>query len=255
MKDKIPISVAIVTKDEEENIQNALESVKDFEDIIVVDAFSNDRTVEVSKKYTDRVYQHKWQGYSKQKQLAVDYAKKNWVMILDADERVTPELKAEIIEKMANNSFNGFYVPRKNFFLGKWIRHTGWWPDYTLRIFKKDASYVELREVHEKVIVNGAVGYMKKPIEHFTYKTISSYMEKMENYSSLSANELSHKNVSYLTFLMWVNPFWVFVKMFILRQGFRDGMRGFILSVLYSLYTFLKYTKVWEKRSSKNFHQ
>ncbi len=254
MSNKIPISVAIVTKNERENVQYALESVKDFEDIVVVDAFSNDGTMELSKKYTDRVFQHEWQGYSKQKQLAVDYATKNWVMILDADERVTPELKSEIIETIKNNSFNGFYLPRRNFFLGKWIRHSGWWPDYTLRLFKKDKSYVEIREVHEKVIVDGAVGYMKKPIEHFTYKTISSYLEKMENYSSLSAKELSHKNISFLTFWMWVNPFLVFAKMFFLRQGFRDGIHGFVLSVLYSLYTFLKYTKVWEKRCSNNFY-
>jgi len=254
MNKKIPISVTIITKNEENNIQNALESVSDFEDVVVLDSFSQDKTVEICKKYTDRVFQHEWLGYSKQKQLAVDHAKKDWVFILDADERITPELKSEIIEKINNNSFNGFYIPRRNFFLGKWIKYSGWWPDYTLRLFKKDASYVELREVHEKVIVNGSVGYMKKPIEHFTYKSISSYLEKMENYSSLSAKELSHKKVPFLTFWMWVNPFLVFAKMFFLRQGFRDGIHGFVLSVLYSLYTFLKYTKVWENRSSNNFN-
>ena len=254
MNKKIPVSVTIITKNEENNIQNALESVSDFEDVVVLDSFSQDKTVEICKKYTDRVFQHEWLGYSKQKQLAVDHAKKDWVFILDADERITPELKYEIIEKINNNSFNGFYIPRRNFFLGKWIKYSGWWPDYTLRLFKKDASYVELREVHEKVIVNGSTGYMERPIEHFTYKSISSYLEKMENYSSLSAKELSHKKVSFLTFWMWVNPFLVFVKMFFLRQGFRDGIHGFVLSVLYSLYTFLKYTKVWEGRNSNDFY-
>lgn len=252
MTNKIPISVAIITKNEEEDITYALESVKDFEDIVVVDSFSTDRTSEICKKYTNKVIQHKWQGYSKQKQLAVNNADKEWVLILDADERVTPELKDEMCEKIKNNSFSGFYIPRRNFFLGKWIRHSGWWPDYTLRLFKKDVSYVEPREVHERVFVKGSVGYFKKPLEHFTYKTIASYIDKMENYSTLSAKELLNKKVPLLITLMWINPILVFFKMFFLRQGFKDGIHGFILAVLYSSYTFLKYTKVWEKKNCSN---
>lgn len=253
MSNKIPISVAIVTKNEEKNIGHALESIKDFEDIVVIDSFSKDQTVEICKKYTNRVFLHEWQGYSKQKQLAIDYTQNDWVLILDADECVTPDLKREILEKIKNNSISGFYIPRRNFFLGKWIRHSGWWPDYTLRLFKKDVSFIERREVHEKAIVNGPVAYLKNPIEHFTYKTISSFIEKMENYSTLSAKELSNKMTAPLILLMWINPILVFIKMFFLRQGFRDGIRGFILSVLYSLYTFLKYTKVWEKKGSEDY--
>lgn len=251
MDNKIPISVAIVAKNEEENIGHALESVKDFEDIVVIDSFSNDKTVEICKKYTNRVFSFKWQGYSKQKQMAVNYTKKEWVLILDADECVTPDLKREMVEKIKINSLSGFYIPRRNFFLGKWIRHSGWWPDYTLRLFRKNVSYIERREVHEKAIVNGSVGYLKNPIEHFTYKTISSFILKMEKYSTLSAKELSNRKTAPLILMMWINPVLVFIKMFFLRQGFRDGIRGFILSILYSLYTFLKYTKVWEKKGSE----
>ncbi len=257
----IPVSVVIITKDEEINIGDALESVKDFEDIVLVDSFSKDRTAEISRQYTNRVFQHEWQGYAAQKQTAVDYAQKPWVLILDADERVTPELKKEITEKITlnselqtlNSSCSGFYIPRKNFFLGRWIRHSGWWPDYTLRLFKKDVSRLEPRAVHEKVIVKGHVGYMKWPLEHYTYRTISDYIKKMENYSTLSAEDMLLKNprpspVS-LILKMAVSPAFTFLKMLFIKQGFRDGVRGMLLAVLYGFYAFLKYAKAWEKRT------
>ena len=247
----IPASVAVISKNEENNIEEALKSVEDFEDIVVVDSGSQDRTVEICKKYTDRVYQHEWRGFASQKQKAVDYCKNQWVLILDADERVPPELKSEILESIRNTSISGFYLPRKNFFLGKWIRHGGWWPDRTLRLFRKDVSHVEEREVHEKIVVKGALGCLKNPLEHYTYRTLSDYVGKMELYSTLSANELSNGTGRTSAISAVVNPCFVFVKMFFLRQGFRDGMHGFLLAVLYSFYTFLKYAKVWEKEGRR----
>jgi glycosyltransferase involved in cell wall biosynthesis len=250
----IPVSVVIVTKNEEKNIGDALESVKDFEDIVVVDSFSEDRTVEICRQYTSKVFQHEWQGYARQKQMAVDYAKKPWVLIVDADERVTPELESEIMEKIAIERSAGFYIPRKNFFLGKWIRHSGWWPDYTVRLFKKDLSFVEQREVHEKVIVKGPVDYLKNPIEHYTYRTISDYIKKMESYSTLSAQEMliknPHPSAAFLSLKMMLSPVFTFIKMFFIKQGFRDGVHGLMLAVLYSFYAFLKYAKALEKTKS-----
>jgi glycosyltransferase involved in cell wall biosynthesis len=247
----IPVSVVIITYNEENNVENALKSVADFEDIVVVDSFSEDRTVELCEKYTKRIYRHEWQGFARQKQIAVDYAEKQWVLILDADERVTPGLKSEIAGKISDESVSGFYLPRKNYFLGKWMRHSGWWPDYTLRLFKKDRAYVQNRTVHEKVIVDGATGRLNEPLEHYTYKSLSEYIKKMEIYSSLSAEDLDTKKHGLPVLSMLVNPVFVFNKMFFLRQGFRDGIHGFILAVLYSSYTFLKYAKVWEKNSKK----
>jgi glycosyltransferase involved in cell wall biosynthesis len=247
----IPVSVVIVTRNEEKNIGDALESVKDFEDIVVVDSFSEDRTVEICKKYTYRVYQHEWQGYAKQKQMAVDYAEKPWVLILDADERVTQRLKSEIMEEIKNASFSGFYIPRKNFFLGKWIRHGGWRPDYTLRLFLKDMAFIEDRKVHEKVVVKGKVGYLKNPLEHYTYRTVSDYIKKMDRYSTLSAEELREKGVNPGMITMVVHPLSTFFKMFFLRGGFMDGIHGLILAILYSYYTLLKYLKLWESSSHK----
>ena len=148
-----PVSVVIVTKNEEVNIEDALKSVSDAQEIIVVDSFSTDRTVELCRQYTDRVYQQEWQGFARQKQTAVDYAEGPWVMILDADERVSPELKSEITAGISGTEHSGFYVSRENYFIGKWIKHSGWWPDNTLRLFKKDKGRLEPREVHEKVVV------------------------------------------------------------------------------------------------------
>ncbi len=251
----IPVSVVTVVKNEEVNIGDALNSVKDFEDIVVLDAFSTDSTVEICKRYPVRIYQQRWQGYARQKQSAINYAEKQWVFLLDADERVTPGLKEEISNIVLNHRASdpqGFYIPRKNFFLGKWIRHGGWWPDYTVRLFKKDSACIEYREVHEKVIVKGPVGYLKNPLEHYTYRNISDYIKKMDDYSTLAAKEILSKDpqpsTASLLFKMTVRSFFTFFRMYILRQGFRDGIHGFILAILYSFYTFLKYLKAWEMR-------
>jgi len=245
----IPVSVAIITKNEERNIEEALRSVREFNDIVVVDDFSNDHTVEICRKYTDRIYQHPWEGYAKQKQRAINYAREEWVLVLDADERVTPRLQEEISRKIRSTSCNGFYIPRKNFFLGKWIRHSGWWPDYTLRLFRKSHARMEERKVHERIIVDGAVGYLESPMEHYTYRTISEYIKKMDIYSTLAAEELKGSSIKWPLLSMIFNPPFTFIKMYFLRQGFRDGIHGLILATFYSFYTFLKYVKLWESRN------
>lgn len=243
-----PVSVVIVTKNEEINIEDALKSVEGAEEIIVVDSYSTDRTVEICKKYTEKVFRHEWEGYAPQKQRAVDYAEGKWVLILDADERVTPELKAEIKGKISDTDFSGFYIPRESYFIGKRIKHSGWWPDHTLRLFIKDNGRLEHREVHEKVVVQGKTGYLKNPFKHYTYRSISDFTKKMENYSTLAAREIGKKSGSAGLFSLTVRPLCTFLKMYLLRRGFLDGVRGLMLAVLYSYYTFLKYAKTWEKK-------
>jgi glycosyltransferase involved in cell wall biosynthesis len=244
----IPVSVVIVTKDEEKSIEDALLSIMDFDEIVVIDSFSTDKTVDICKKYTEKVFQKEWQGYAKQKQMAVDIASRQWVLILDADERLTPELKTEIRDVIAGNKYNGLYMSRKNFFLGRWIKHGGWWPDYTLRLFRKNEGHIEARDVHEKVIVNGGIAYLKNPLEHYTYNSLSDFLKKMEIYSSLSAKELKKKGIVAGPLDLIFRPMVTFLKMFFLRFGFMDGMYGLILAVFYSYYTFLKYAKTWESR-------
>jgi glycosyltransferase involved in cell wall biosynthesis len=243
----IPVSVVIVTKDEEENIKDAIESVKDFSEIIVIDSFSSDRTVAICRSYTEKVFQEQWQGYARQKQAGINRASLPWVLILDADERVTPDLKSEISHAISDNRHDGFYLPRKNFFLGRWIRHGGWWPDYTLRLFRKERGFIEDREVHEKVVVKNRTGYLKHPMEHYTSRTLSDFLKKMEEYSTLSSRELGKKGHMPGLLSLALRPLFTFVKMFFIRRGFLDGSYGLILSLLYSYYTFLKYAKAWER--------
>ncbi|OGW32271.1 MAG: glycosyl transferase [Nitrospirae bacterium GWF2_44_13] len=242
----MPVSIVIVTKNEEANIEAALDSVKDAAEIVVIDSFSSDRTVEICRKYTDKVFRKEWEGYARQKQAAVDLAADPWVFILDADERFTPELKAEIINAIEENRHDGFYVPRKNFFMGRWIRHGGWSPDYTLRLFRKNAGRVEDREVHEKVVVNGSVSYLKNPLVHYTYNSVSDYLKRLDSYSTLAAKELKKTGVTPNALDFLIRPPFTFIKMFFFRLGFLDGRYGLVLAVLYSYYTFLKYAKTWE---------
>ncbi|MEW6108842.1 MAG: glycosyltransferase family 2 protein [Nitrospirota bacterium] len=249
----LPVSAVIITRNEERNIKDCLESARGFDEIVVVDAFSEDRTVEICRDYTDRIYQQSWQGFSRQKQIAVDHARNIWILILDADERVTPGLFREIQATLNSTQHSGFYIPRKNYFLGKWIKHSGWWPDYTLRLFRKDVSRLDQRAVHEKVVVNGSAGRLSSPLEHYTYRTISDYLGKMEVYSSLAAEEMQKERRPSSIINMIINPAVTFLKMFFIRQGFRDGIYGFVLAVLYSYYTFIKYAKNWEQNIHRQY--
>jgi glycosyltransferase involved in cell wall biosynthesis len=244
----IQISVVIVTKNEERNIERALESVRDAAEIIVIDSFSSDNTPKICKKYTDKFFQKEWQGYAKQKQDGIDLAANEWVLILDSDEFVTPELKEEILKTVRENKHAGVYIPRKNFFAGKWIKHGGWWPDYTLRLFKKTSGHMEQRAVHEKIVVDGKTAYFKNPINHYTYNSISEFIDKNNVYSTLAAEELGKNNASANILDFTIRPLFTFVKMFFLKLGFMDGMYGLILALLYSYYTFLKYSKVYENK-------
>jgi len=245
----IPVSVVIVTKNEEMDIERSLESARDVAEIIVIDSFSTDKTLEICRRYTDKVFQKEWRGYARQKQTAVDSATSEWVFVLDADERLTPELRSEITGAINEDKYNGFYVPRKNFFINRWIKHGGWWPDYTLRLFKKDAGHIEERAVHEKVVVKGSVARLKNFLEHYTYNSISDCVKKMDAYSTLASKELKKSGFSPNPLDLITRPMITFIKMFFLGLGFMDGMHGLILAVLYSYYTFLKYAKSWESES------
>ena len=246
----IPVSVVMVTKDEERNIEDALRSAAGAQEIVVVDSFSADGTVEICRRYTDRIFQHEWLGYARQKQLAVDHAQGPWVLILDADERLTPELRDEIARAVQGTDYDGFFLPRRNYFLGRWIKHSGWWPDSTLRLFRKDRGGLEDREVHEKVVVRGRVGQLNAPLEHHTYRTISDYVRKMDVYASLAAKEMRKRGRPGI-FSLLARPFFTFFRMYVLRGGFLDGMHGLVLAVLYGYYTFLKYARAWEQHEKR----
>lgn len=245
------LSVAIITHNEEENIGDALESVKWADEIVVVDSFSTDRTREISKKYTDKVFTFEWPGFAEQKNKAVSMTTQPWVLVLDADERVTEALKNEILDIIRDASpasqtgrVDGYYVARKNHFAGRWVRHGGWWPDYTLRLFRRGKGSFQQREVHESIKVNGETGRLKSPLEHFTYKDTDDYLKRMEAYSTLAAKELHKEGRRFCILDIILRPAATFCRMLFLQAGFLDGAYGLKLAYLYSRYTFNKYSKL-----------
>ncbi|MFH0924553.1 MAG: glycosyltransferase family 2 protein [bacterium] len=244
----LPVSATIITYNEEENISACLESIRWVDEILVVDSFSNDKTIEICEGFGCKVYRHKWLGYGKQKNLAINRAKNEWILSLDADERISPELQREIkclIQKCPEK--DGYYIPRKAFFSGKWIRHCGWYPDYNLRLFNRHKGKFKERAVHECVELNGEVGYLKGNIEHYTYKSISDFLERLDRYSSLAAEEMFKGGTEFKGSQLVFRPIFNFFKMYILKLGFLDGYDGFLLSVLYSYYVFVKYCKLQER--------
>jgi len=241
------ISVAIITYNEEENIRDALESVRWADEIVVVDSFSKDRTVEICREYTDKVFSIEWSGFSQQKNKAISLTTMPWVLVIDADERVTGPLRDEITTILREEPPQaGYYIPRKNFFSNRWIRHGGWWPDYTLRLFRRERGRIEDREVHEAIRVDGEVGYLRNPLEHYTYRDVSDFLKRMERYSDLAAKELHRRNRRATILDLILRPPATFLRMLILQMGILDGVYGIILAWLYSLYTYKKYSKLME---------
>jgi glycosyltransferase involved in cell wall biosynthesis len=241
------ISVAIITLDEERRIRPCLESVTWADEIVICDSGSTDKTLEISREYTDWVYVDEWRGYGAQKNLAVERASSPWILSLDADERVTPELRKAIEEVLEHEmALDGYYIPRKNYFLGRWVRRCGWYPDYVLRLFRRGRGRFTDRAVHEAVRLEGGVGYLKASLDHYTYSSISDYLVRMDRYSTLGAEELRREgNRASLRDLLLRPPF-TFVRMYLFQAGFLEGWRGFLLASLYAYYTFIKYAKLWE---------
>ena len=244
------ISVAIITKNEEANIRDCLESVRWADDIVVVDSGSTDQTLKICGEFPVRVFGEEWKGFARQKNSAIAKTRQEWVLSLDADERVTEELQKEIATTLESNpSLDGYFVARKNFFLGRWIKHCGWHPDYNLRLFRKERGLFEEREVHERVTVQGRIGYLKEPLEHYTYRTLSDFVRRQDGYSSLAAREMWGAGRRLRWTDLFFRPPFTFFQMYLLRAGFLEGYFGFLLSVLYSFYTFAKYSKLKEIQS------
>ncbi|MCP2518936.1 glycosyltransferase family 2 protein [Candidatus Aminicenantes bacterium AC-708-M15] len=246
------ISVTIITFNEEEKIEGAIKSVLDIADeIIIVDSFSVDNTVKIAKKYRVKVYQKRWQDYADQRNFALEKASHPWVLNIDADERVSPELKKEILDlKSKEPEYDGFSIPRLTYYLNRWIYHSGWYPDRKIRLFKKQMAKWEGRFIHEKLIFTGKVGKLKNPVYHFSYKNIEEHLSRINKYSSLGARKLYENGKKARWYHFIIYPFFRFIKSYILKLGFLDGFAGFIISVLNSYYIFTRYAKlkeIWKK--------
>jgi len=242
------LSVIIITYNEEENIKHCLESVQWSDEIVIVDAFSSDRTVEIAREFTPRVFQNEWTNFSQQKNLALGKATSEWVLNIDADERVTPELKEEILAILNSQpqSFNGYYIARRNHYLGKWIRHCGWYPDYKLRLFRRGKGKFNERTVHESVLVEGRKGHLKSCLHHYSYKNLSDHLSKIDKFTSLAAEEMFKNGKRGRVFDLIFRPPIKFIKMYLIKKGYLDGTYGLIVSIIGSFYLFMKYLKLWQ---------
>ena len=247
------ISVILITQNEEKNIDACLRSVSDFADeIIVIDAFSEDKTEQIAREFTERVYQNKWPGFAAQKQLSLDKATCPWVLSIDADERVSDELKTEIRKLMKTGTeMDGFKIPRKSFFLGKWIRHCGWYPGYQVRLFRRTKTRVSQSHVHEGFLVDGRIGTLKSDIIHYSYPTLEDNFRKMMLYSSLEAlDRLDRKQVKWYHFIG--NPLAAFFNKYIAQKGFLDGIHGLIVSLITAALKLILYLRIWEKQNQSS---
>ena len=244
------LSVTIITLNEEANIRRTLESVQWADEIVVLDSGSTDRTVSICREFTDKVFHQDWLGFGKQKNAAIDKATGYWVLSLDADEPVEKELAAEIRTIMASPEPNdGYRIPRKTFFLGKWIRHGGWYPDYNLRLFRKGKGRFEERAVHEAVKVDGKAGTTQHAILHYAYPDLASYLASINKYSSLAVDVMAEQGIPARK-TTWINivirPVLTFIFKYVVRLGFLDGKHGLMLNLFHAYYVFAKYAKAWE---------
>lgn len=246
------ISVAIITYNEEDRLVGALKSVAELADeIIVVDSFSTDKTLDIAKKYTKRVYQREWTNFADQKNFANDKASLAWILSLDADERVSPELLEEILRiKEGEPECVGFSMPRRVFYLGKWIRHSGWYPDRKIRLFRKEEARWEGEYIHENLIIEGKIERLKGSIHHFTYRNIADHLERINNFSKLGAQKLYTQKKKASWYHLIFLPFFRFIKSFFFRLGILDGFAGLVISVLNGYAVFIRYAKlreIWKK--------
>ncbi len=250
------LSVAIITKNEEENLADCLETVKWADEIVILDSGSTDKTIEIAKEYTDKVFINKdWQGFGIQRQRLQELVSGDWVLMLDADERLSPELVSEIKNIIKANNHNQVYaLPRLSWCFGDFIRHSGWYPDYVTRLYAKDKANYNARLVHEKLEYAAELKLvkLKGDLVHYTYRDLEHYLVKSAAYAAAWAEERNKRGKSSTLLQGLAHGVSCFLKMYIFRLGFLDGRQGLLLAILSSHSTFAKYADLWVRQHNKN---
>ena len=250
MKTKVGISTFVITYNEEASIERCLNSVRPFSDeIIVVDSKSTDRTASLAEGLADKVIIREWEGYSAQKTFAMNQCRNEWVFWIDADEEATPELQNEICKLTFDQA--GYSMRRHNRYLGKWIDHGAWNPDIVLRLFRKNAAHFSDSLVHEHVVLTGPHAPLANPLNHYSYRSISHHLSKMNGFTTLAAQQMLLKGKNCRLADLTIRPMMHIFKSFVVRKGFLDGTQGLIVALLDGYYTFQKYAKLWEIKNSK----
>ena len=246
------ISVVIITRNEEKRLETALKSVVDIAaEIIIVDSFSTDDTLKIARKYSKQVYRREWTDYADQKNYANSKASLPWILSLDADERLSADLRSEILELMGKEpQADAFSMPRQVFYLGRWIRHSGWYPDRKTRLFRKEKCRWEGEYVHERLLVDGKTIKLHGPIHHFTYQDVRDHLDRINSFSGLGAQKLYARKKKCRCYHLVFLPIFRFLKSFLWKAGFLDGYAGFVIAVLHGYAVFVRYVKlreIWKK--------
>ncbi|QOX78001.1 glycosyltransferase family 2 protein [Trichlorobacter lovleyi] len=248
----MPISATIITLNEGDNIADCLAGLDFVDEIIVLDSGSSDQTEDLCRVHPKvRLYHQEWLGYGRQKNRAAELAQHDLILNVDADERVSPLLRRSI-EQFDSSSFAAARMARENYFGRRWIRHCGWYPDYSTRLYDRRRCSFSERAVHESLQTTGAVATLAGNLVHYTYNGVGDYLERMNRYSRLAAEEYHRAGKTAGLFSMLVKPVATFIKMYLLRRGFLDGRSGLVLSLLYAVYTFCKYAKLSELNAEEN---
>jgi len=240
------LSVVIITKNEAGHIGRCLESVAWADEIVVLDSGSEDDTVAICRQYTDKIYQTDWPGFGLQKQRAVDKAKGDWILSIDADEVITAELKAEIETALQQDRYKGYEIPRLSSYCGRQMRHGGWWPDYVLRLFRRDCGQFSDAVVHESIIVQGQIGHLKSPLLHDAFINLDEVLHKVNSYSTLGAEMLYQRGVRSSLGKAILKGLWTFIRTYWLKAAILDGRQGLMLSISNAEGAYYKYLKLLE---------
>ena len=242
---EIKLSVIIITQNEQELIRDCLESISWADEIIIVDSGSTDNTLDICREYTNNILINTdWQGFGYQKNLALQQATEEWVLSIDADERVTPELKQQIQLAARTGSHIAYKIPRLAYFLGKEMRHGGWWPDYVLRLFLRKKARFSDDIVHERVLIEGAIGRLKTPLLHYSYTSLEQVLVKNDKYSTAAAIKAHAQGKQSSLSKALAKAGWTFLRAYILRRGFLDGKEGFIAALSKAGETYYRQLKI-----------
>lgn len=248
---KIPLSVFIICCDEERNIERSLRSVSFADEIVIVDSGSQDKTLEICKKYTDTILHKDWAGFVKQKTYAFSQCSHEWILNIDADEEVSPQLKSRIISivsgsESSDSDLSGYEISRVVNYMGRWWTKGGWYPEYRLRLVRKSKTSWGGTDPHEHAIPSGATKLIREQLNHYTYSNLREQVQSLNSLSSAAAQSLynSGRSTSFLS--IFLRPMARFIKFYLAKKGFLEGQPGLIVAVMESIYTFLKYAKLWE---------
>ena len=247
--DRHKVSVTIITFNEEHNIQDCLRSVEWADEVVVVDSGSSDKTVEIAREFTDKVFVNPWPGHKQQKNFAVDKASNEWILSVDADERVTDGLREFVLEELRSPGYAGYRFSRKGFFFGVWQKHGGWYPDYVLRLFRRDKGRFGGENPHDRVIINnGQVKDVRKDLLHYTYTNLTDQLKRLDSYADIQMRERFDPKRSYahLPYLLPFKAVFKFVEFYFIKRAFLDGKLGIVRAGIAGFSSFWKYAKLYE---------